>query len=171
MQMNAHLHAILLFAGLDPAAFMTDMAVRYPDMDYGFNAADVINAARPGAGFRYVNICLWNGRIELTSMGGRDAGGTIDQMMISNNQTLSFAPPQGGQGAYVLLRDGPRELRHDRMINDLRQPVANCPEWLVDTSVLVQVMRNSLKAYAPVTYVDIDVTIANPLDVDELATA
>jgi len=167
MRMDAHLHSILTFAGIDPVEFIRKLADQSGyTLGYGLDVSGIVNAALPAPVFDYVSINVWSGAATLFSAGGSDVGGRVEVMRIGSNMHVTLATgDRSDESTYALLKGGPRDLRRDRPLETLREPLCGKPAWLPDGVARIEV-RNSIQAAMPEAFVQIDIEIDVDIDGD-----
>jgi hypothetical protein len=164
MRMDAHLHAALVFAGIDPVEFIRELSKESGyTLGYGLDVARRLNAVLPVPVFTHVSINVWSGVATLFSMGGRDEGGIVEVMRIGTGMHVTLSSDRGDR-PYALLEGGPRDLRRDRELDTLRAPFCGKPAWVADGIGQVQVRRGSIDLLMKEAFVEIAIEIGVDID-------
>lgn len=164
MRMDAHLHAALVFAGIDPVEFIRKLAKESGHtLGHGLDVARRLNAALPVPVFTYVSITVRSGVATLFSMGGRDEGGIVEVMRIGTSMRVRLSSDRDDQ-PYALLEGGPRDLRRDRALGTLRAPFCDKPAWVADGTGQVRVERRSIDIMMEEAFVEIAIEIGVDID-------
>lgn len=167
MKINAQLHSILTFAGIDPVAFVLQVAERDPfSEEMHRNSAREILAVSPGIGIAHMNVGMWNGMMDLFSLTASDAGGRIEIMRIGDSENVTFTQNPDATTPFGLVKGGPRDLRTPRTLDAARQPAIGKPAWMLDTSGQTEVLRylgsDRITIRCRTAYVEIDVVVPDP---------
>lgn len=173
MRMDAHLHSILAYAGIDPVEFTKDLAREYGyRLTDGLDVTKTVNARLPTTVFNDVSIAMWNGSLTLFLATGSDEGDHIEVMRIGSKMHIRFTLDKDADTeTYALLKGGPRDLRKDRGVGTLREPRHGKPAWILDGIGQVQIRRHAIDIWVPESFVDIPVEIDIDMDGDESIAA
>lgn len=167
MRMDAHLHSILAYAGIDPVDFVRDLATKTGyTLATGLDVAATVNAMLPAPVFNHVALTVFGGTVTLFLATGTDEGGHIEVVRIGSKMHVQFTLAEDDEGVpYDLLKGGIRDLRKDREVGTLREPRHGKPAWIVGGFGQVQIHRRAIDALMPESFVDIPVEI--DVDIDD----